>query len=666
MSVLTFHNVGQSFGAIDVLVGLSGSVPQGARIGLVGPNGIGKTTLLRILAGIHPPTEGGVHVAKGARIGYLQQEAVRAFADRDNAVYEEMLTVFEDLRAQEARLRQLEADMAAGAASDDLLERYGRLQEAFELAGGYEYEVRIQQVLTGLGFAPEDHHMPLAHCSGGQKTRALLARLLLEHPDLLILDEPTNHLDVAAVEWLEDTLCAWEGALLVVSHDRYFLDKVTNVIWEMSRSGLEVYRGNYSAYLYQREERWARRDVEFEATRERFLKDLDFIKRNIARASTTGMARGRLRRLTDMVKAVELAGPQVLQKSWSEVTRSVHVSKTKWSVMETERRIRALQNPHPRHHRLKMRLQNARRGGNIVLRTKNLRIGYPGNELFEAEDIELLRLDVAALIGDNGTGKTTFLRTIMGELEPTSGEIRLGASLDLGRYAQAQDALDSERSVLDEFMSRSGMLVGPARADLAWYLFRGDDVYKPLRALSGGERSRLALAFLSLEKPNFLLLDEPTNHLDIPSQEALEEALSSFEGTILIVSHDRYLVDKLATQVWELRDGYLHVHKGGYQSYLAAREEAQEQSRIDRSRASADVERHPKQPDGALPDHDGIEHAEAQIEETERALEQLSAELDIATAEQQWEYVRRLKRAYEDTQSRLEILLQQWEAMAVP
>jgi ATP-binding cassette subfamily F protein 3 len=665
MSVLTFHNVGQSFGAVDVLVGLGGSVSRGARIGLVGPNGIGKTTLLRILSGVHLPTEGDVHVAKGTHIGYLQQEAVRAFADRENTVYDEMLTVFADLRAQEDGLRQLEIEMADGDVSEELLGRYGRLQEAFELAGGYEYQVRIQQVLTGLGFTPDDHHMPLAHCSGGQKTRALLARLLLEHPDLLILDEPTNHLDVSAVEWLEDTLRAWDGALLMVSHDRYFLDKVTNVIWEMSRNGLEVYRGNYSAYLHQREECWARRDAEFEATRERFLKELDYVKRNIARDSTTNMAQGRLRRLIRMVKAVELGGAQILQKNWLRVTEEVAISKTKWGVTEVERHIKALQNPHPRHHRLKMHLQSAQRGGNIVLRTKDLRIGYPGVDLFGAEDIELRRRKVAALIGDNGTGKTTFLRTITGELEPLAGEIRLGASLDIGYFAQAQDALDSGKSVLDEFMSRSGMLDGPARSYLARYLFRGDDVYKPLDALSGGERSRLALAFLSLEKANFVLLDEPTNHLDIPAQEALEEALQHFEGTVLMVSHDRYLVDKLATQIWELRDGHLRVHKGGYQSYLAAREAALERAREAGAQAAVKVEQFVTHPAEMSAGGIDLGQAETQIEETELALQQLGEELASATAAQQWARVRTLKQEYEDAQSRLETLLQWWEALAV-
>ncbi|HEX6383388.1 MAG TPA: ATP-binding cassette domain-containing protein, partial [Anaerolineae bacterium] len=253
MSILTFYNLGQSFGAVDIFGGLSGSIAHGGKVGLVGPNGIGKTTLLRVLAGLARPGSGGVHLASGTRVGYLRQEAMRAFANQDNTVYEEMLTVFADLRQQAEQLRQMEVAMSNGEFSAPLLDRYGAVQEAFELAGGYDYKVRIQQVLDGLGFGREQWHMPLAHCSGGQKTRALLARLLLEEPDLLILDEPTNHLDVEAIEWLENRLRAWEGAMLVVSHDRYFLDKVVNTIWEMSRNGIEAYRGNYSAYLLQRE-----------------------------------------------------------------------------------------------------------------------------------------------------------------------------------------------------------------------------------------------------------------------------------------------------------------------------------------------------------------------------------------------------------------------------
>jgi ATP-binding cassette subfamily F protein 3 len=369
---------------------------------------------------------------------------------------------------------------------------------------------------------------------------------------------------------------------------------------------------------------------------------------------------------------VEQAGPQILHRDWSQVTASVRVSETKWSVLETERHIRALQSPHPRHGRLKMRLSSARRGGNVILRTEGLQVGYPGVALFETADIELRRRQVVALIGDNGTGKTTFLRTVMGKLDPLAGEVRLGASLDVGYFAQAQDALDSDESVLDEFMAHSGMLVAQAREYLARFLFRGDDVFKPVRALSGGERSRLALALLSQVKANLLLLDEPTNHLDIPAQEALQEALQAFEGTILMVTHDRYLVDKLATQIWDLRAGHLDVHKGGYQSYLAAREAALERARETNSWGAVNAARR-RHPLADKPTANATAHAaskataqaETAIEETERALQRLGEELASATVAQEWDRVHSLKREYEHTQTALDALLVQWEALAV-
>ncbi len=305
MSMLTLTNLGQTYGDFDVFTGINATIPNDAKIGLVGPNGIGKTTMLRVLAGIDAPHSGNVNISTGTRIGYLRQEALDAFAQRESTVYAEMLTVFGDIKSQEAALHAMETRMAAGDATGELLDDYSEAQQAFELAGGYEYETRINQVLYGLGFVKQDWETPLTQLSGGQKTRALLARLLLESPDLLILDEPTNHLDVQAIEWLEGTLKTWPGALLIVSHDRYFLDKVVDRIWEMSRGGIELYRGNYSAYLLQRQERWDRREVEFNAVKEKFNKELDYIKRNIARDATVNMARGRLKRLIREVRVVQ-------------------------------------------------------------------------------------------------------------------------------------------------------------------------------------------------------------------------------------------------------------------------------------------------------------------------------------------------------------------------
>jgi ATP-binding cassette subfamily F protein 3 len=568
--------LGQSFGAADIFSGLAGSVAHQAKIGLVGPNGIGKTTLLRLLAGLDQPTAGQVYLAKGIRIGYLQQEAAQAFTNLEHTLYQEMLTVFSKLQAQEAELRRLEIMMSRGDVSDGLLERYGALQEAFEQAGGYDYELRIEQVLQGLGFGPELWNMPLAHCSGGQKTRALLARLLLDQPDLLIADEPTNHLDVAALDWLESTLRAWPGALLIVSHDRYFLDRVVDTIWELNGQGLESYRGNYTAYLQQREERWQRREIEFSAAKAQFLKDLEFVKRNIARASTTDRAKGLLKRLIRSVKTVETMGVQALQESWLQLTsEGPGVSSEQWSVTETEQHIRALQPPTLRHLQPIMRLQTTRRSDRIVLRLKKLQIGYPGAPLFRADNIELQRGERVALIGPNGTGKSTLLRTLLDEVEPLAGEIQFGTQVQMAYFAQAHDQLDPEKMVLDEIFARRQMSPGEARNFLAQYLFRGDDVFKQVSALSGGERGRLALAILALQGANLLLLDEPTNHLDIPTQEVLEAALQRFEGAILLVSHDRYLIDRLATQVWEVRQDRLHLHRGDYRSFIAARQAAQ-------------------------------------------------------------------------------------------
>jgi len=565
MSLLSFSYLGQTFGAVDIFAGLTAALPNDGKVGLVGPNGIGKTTLLRILARLDQPKYGSVHLAKNTRVGYLRQEAVAAFADRDNTVFEEMLSVFAYLEKMAVQLRQMENAMSEGDYSDELLDRYGAIQEAYEQAGGYDYDVRIKQVLTGLGLGPEQWAMPLAHCSGGQKTRALLARLLLEEPDLLILDEPTNHLDVAAIEWLEGMLRQWTGALLIVSHDRYFLDKVVNTIWEMGRNGLESYRGNYSAYVRQRQERWERLEVEFTAVQAHFFKRLDFIKRNIARASSSDRAVGELRRLSREVKAVEFMGTQALNMDW--ITTGIAAGK--WGVAEVERRIRALENPNPRTHRPKMQMRAGHPGSQIVLRTKKLLVGYPDNPLFEAEDIHLYRGEMVALIGPNGAGKSTFLKLLLGEIEALDGRFQLGSSLQISHFSQAHETLNLENNVLDELLTVKNIGIGAARDHLARYLFSGDEAFKPVAALSGGERGRLSLAKLALHEANFLLLDEPTNHLDIPAQEVLQEALQAYEGTVLLVTHDRYLVDRLATQIWLVANGRLTIHKGDYQSYLA-------------------------------------------------------------------------------------------------
>jgi len=554
MSILTANNLTQTFGNHTIFRGISAKVEHGSKIGLVGPNGVGKTSLLRILAGLDRPTEGGAYRGSRIRLGYHHQEAVDTFASRNNTVYTEMLTVFATLRDLETQMAVLEARMAAGEISDELFAEYSDLQTAYERQGGYTYETRIEQVLQGLDFNVEDRQLPLTHLSGGQKTRALLARLLLEEPDLLMLDEPTNHLDVQAVEWLEKMLQSWQGALLVVSHDRYFLDSVVNTIWEMSATEIEPYRGNYSAYTRQRAERWARRQKEFDATHERLDKEMNFIYKHMA-GRGRNMAMGKLRRISDEL---------------GTEGRAVKVDRAK-------AKFKALRRPSGDWAQMNMELAAAQKSGQLVLHTRDLVVGYT-EPLFMADDIKLQRGTCAALIGPNGAGKTTLLRTLRGEMAPLAGTIQLGHNVRIGYFAQAHDTLNPEHTVLEALLSQPRSAdqplldEGSARGYLASYLFRSEDVFKRVRSLSGGERGRLALAMLARQGANFLLLDEPTNHLDLPAQEVLQEVLDQYEGTILLISHDRYLVSQLATEIWDLRDGYLNVFDGGYQDFVAQNE----------------------------------------------------------------------------------------------
>ncbi|MEM7032632.1 MAG: ABC-F family ATP-binding cassette domain-containing protein [Chloroflexota bacterium] len=677
MAILTFYNLRQSFAEVDIFSGLAASLPQKARVGLVGPNGIGKTTLLRILAGQTQPKDGTVQVAKGTRLGYLRQDAEDAFIDADHTVYEEMLTVFTALRRQETRLREMEAAMTEGQAGDDLLSEYGKAQEAFELAGGYEYEVNIQQVLQGLGFSADQRTLPLAHCSGGQKTRALLARLLLEKPDLLILDEPSNHLDIDALEWLESALRSWEGSILVVSHDRYFLDKVVDTIWEMSRNGLEIYRGNYTAYLQQREERWTRREEEFQRVRDDFLRTLDFIKRNIARDSTKDQAVGRLKRLIRHVRAVEAGGIDALNQSWSKfMADGPGISSSRWGVADVEAHIKALQSPTLRQQQITMRFETSGHISNDVLYGEDLEIGYPETSLFKIAELMLYSKERVALIGPNGAGKSTFLKALRGDIEPLAGYLKPGANLRMSYFAQVQNQFDLTNSVLDEFLvhqhqipGQTKMLPYQGRDYLARFLFQGEDVFKLVEALSGGERSRLALSILALPITNFLVLDEPTNHLDIPAQEVLQDALLHFEGTVLLVTHDRYLVDQLATQIWEVRNETLLIHHGNYQSHLAAKEalianekQTKAKVRAENRPSSESTRRSNREAQRAAK---ALNKAEEQIAVLEAKLETLNQAMEKASHAQEWEDLRTLEQERTDAETSLEALMEEWETLSL-
>ena len=666
MSILTAESLGLSFGSFDLFQGISITVANDSKIGLIGPNGIGKTSLLLILAGINPPTAGKIHLARGKRMGYLRQEAIETFADSSQTVYAEMLAVFADVHDQQARLSELEARMTAGEMSDALLEEYGQLQEAFSQAGGYDYEVRIQQTLQGLGLGKDAWHMPLNHLSGGQKTRALLARLLLEKPDLLMLDEPTNHLDIEAVEWLEHILNDWDGAVVIVSHDRFFLDNTVNTIWEMTRSGMEDYSGNYSSYLLQRQERWEYNQRVFEEEKARLLNDVDFIQRNWVRASTHARAMGLLRRLTRELAIVENHGIMALRsgKKWSEYDAdTIRGTDRPLDVIDAIRKVNAITLA-GRPLRIRPRIDPGATSGTIILRANHVTIGYPGNTLFTTQEVELRRGECTALIGPNGSGKTTFLKTLLGQMQPLKGEVQLGASLKIGYFAQAHDDLKADHSVMDELLRHREMLPGEARSYLAPYLFREDDVFKPVSALSGGERARLALAILTLDGSNFLVLDEPTNHLDIPAQEALQDVLEDYPGTILLVSHDRYLIDRLGTQIWELNDGKLNIFRGTYHEFVLRKAAAI-------SVKSARTTLLPSKPLLRVDSKDArrraeaIAHVEGRIREKENDVQRLYSELQKASEKQDFNRAHRLSEQLVEVQASLDSLMADWERLAV-
>ena len=671
MSIVNTYNLGKSFDPIDIFAGLSLSIPHGARIALVGPNGIGKTTLLRIIAGREPPSQGEVQYARGLTKGYLPQESI---LQSHRTLWEECLIPFASLREQEKDLARLAVDMSVpdSTKAKAALERYGAVQLSFEQAGGYHYENKIKQVLSGLGFTEEEYGMPLSHLSGGQRTRALLARLLLETPTLLILDEPTNHLDINAIEWLENYLKDWDGAALIVSHDRYFLDKVCNNIWEMSGGGVETYRGNYSHYVQQRQERWDLRSKVFESEKERLTKELDYIKRNIS-GQNVSQARGRLKRLSRQLQAIQQIGlDAMVGKSWSEISEDIVTTKSPMSVDQAHAAIKAMRNPVRPTHTLNLHFRSKNRSGNIILRTHNLSIGYPDNHLFTAPDIELHRLECAALIGPNGAGKTTFLRSIMGFHKPINGEIELGASLDIGYFAQAHEDLDPEKSLIEEIEGIAPhMLVADIRKYLARYLFTGEDVFKPVRVLSGGERGRLALAKLALSNANFLILDEPTNHLDIPAQEVLQNVLADFDGTIILVSHDRYIIDALGTQIWEINkeEETLEIFQGTYSEFrnyhdaIKAASITHDKDRGSERITSRKEERAAKNRALAKERHriSRIKEVESRISVLEKRLSFISEKLAAPPKEQ--DIVQQLGDDYLEIQNELEALITEWGSL---
>ncbi len=631
MPLLTATNLSKAFGANDIFAGLTFSIPERARIAIVGPNGIGKTTLLRILAGLDEPSSGTVHRARGLHLGYLPQEATQISG---GTLWEYCLGGFTPLLKQAEQLRALALAMQAPDVDPKVVAQYGAVLSSFEQAGGYTYPTRIKQTLAGLGFEASDYARPLVQLSGGQRTRAMLARLLLENPDLLLLDEPTNHLDISAVEWLEATLQDWNGAVLIVSHDRYFLDQTAKQIWEMTPA-LEIYRGNYTAYLGQRQERYARRLAEYEAQTEFIRKQEEYIRQNLG-TQNNAQAVGRQRRLQRLLAESPLSAPTA--------------------------------NLRPMH----LRLEIAGRSGELVLRTYGLQVGYAdeGKPLFSAPDLVLKRGECVAIIGPNGAGKTTFLRTILGQIPPYAGRLELGASLKVGYFAQAHEDLSPANTLIEEINSVApAMLPAEVRNYLAKYGFSGDEVFERVETLSGGERGRLALAKLALSDANLLLLDEPTNHLDLNTQEVLQQVLAEYPGTILLVSHDRYLIDALSTQIWEVapEEEALRVFAGSYSEYRQAKLTAAPSTATQpKTRQSTAAKSQPKSKKLSRNRRQQLEKKIAAIEDEIHMLEDEIAlqEAKLANPPADGRKAADLAAQYNHLHAKLEPLLSEWEQLA--
>ena len=630
MALLVASHLAKYFGADDIFTNLSLALHAGERVALVGLNGCGKSTLLDIIAGVTETDGGTVTIARDIRLGYLPQQP--DFRE-DGTLWEAMEAVLAGLQARQAQLRRLEALMASpdDAERERAIGRYGRELEAFERDGGFTYEARIGQVLGGLGFAVDEFHEPVAHLSGGQKTRALLARLLLEEPDVLLLDEPINHLDLEGIEWLEDQLKVWKGGLIVVAHDRAFLDTVATRVLEMSHGALESYTGNYSAYAMQRGQRVAHQMAEYKAQKRHIEETEEYIRRYMA-GQRSSQAKGRLKRLE-----------------------------------RVERLNRPIEDS-----RINLNLQTTLRSGDLVLGLYDLAAGYePQKPLVTVDEVEVRRGQCVALVGPNGSGKTTLLRTILRRLRPLAGRVRIGAAVRIGYFAQVQDHLVPGKSVLDTLLDAGMGSIAETRSFLARYGFRGDDVFKDVGVLSGGERSRVAIAILSLSKANFLLLDEPTNHLDIRSQEVLQDVLQAFTGTILMVSHDRYLIHEVATQVWAIADNQLHVFDEGYEAYEAwhrLRRDApsKAQQKADATRERRETARRVQRDRKRAFDkqRERLEELEATIHAFEVDLKELTAALGAAGRKQDISRVSKLGTEYRKIESKLDQLLEEWAEVA--
>lgn len=534
MIILQANKIERSFAGEVLFDNISLQVDERDRIALVGKNGAGKSTLLKILVGEEEPTSGEINKKRDLSLSYLAQDSR---FESSNTIYDEMLHVFDDLHKTEKTLRQMELAMGekTGADLEKLMQDYDRLSEEFRQAGGFTYEADIRAILNGFKFDESMWQMKIEELSGGQNTRLALAKMLLEKPNLLVLDEPTNHLDIETIAWLENYLVNYSGALLIVSHDRYFLDKVATITLDLTKHSLDRYVGNYSSFVEQKEQKLLTEAKNYEKQQKEIAALEDFVNRNLVRASTTKRAQSRRKQLEKMER---LDKPEA-------GTKSAH-----------------------------MTFHSDKTSGNVVLTVEEAAVGYDDQVLSEPINLDIRKMNAVAIVGPNGIGKSTLIKSIVGQIPFIKGEARFGANVEVGYYDQTQSKLTPHNSVLDELWNDFKLTPEvEIRNRLGAFLFSGDDVKKTVGMLSGGERARLLLAKLSMENNNFLILDEPTNHLDIDSKEVLENALIDFDGTLLFVSHDRYFINRVATQVLELSEEGSTLYLGDYDYYLEKKAE---------------------------------------------------------------------------------------------
>ncbi|MCD6364740.1 MAG: ABC-F family ATP-binding cassette domain-containing protein [Planctomycetes bacterium] len=628
MSLIVAENITHAFAATVILKNVSLRVNQSDRIGLVGANGQGKTTLLRIIAGQLEPDSGAVHCRRGLRIGLLPQDPPALEGD---TVYGIMKDVFAGLDLLEEQMHDLAAQLAQHPDDAELLRRYAAVQAAFDTKGGYQSEVRIEKVLTGLAFGREMWDRPLKQLSGGELTRAYLAALLLESPDVLMLDEPTNHLDLDCIEWLEGFLRSFGGALIVVSHDRYFLDRVTRSTWEISFASLQRYRGSYSQYLTKRAERYKRRMRLRRDQQEHIRKTEEFIRIHLA-GQRTKEAQGRRTLL--------------------------------------ERFLRDEAIPKPIEHKtIHLLLKAGKRTGDIALRARNLKVGYEAGEpLVKADELEVKRGERIAVVGANGIGKTTLLRTLMGDLAPLAGSVRLGANVEIGYLSQTHAELDTRASSVSAVLAASrGWKSQKVRTLLGSLLISDTDALKPIGELSGGQRSRVVLARLVVAGAGLLMLDEPSNHLDGPSTDILREALRDYDGAVVFVSHDRYLIQSVATHIWAVDAGEIRCILGGWDEYLKWRDKCrshfEEASKANQSAPTAKADYKQARKKANLMQRLERRHVEIEgrIDTVENELAELNDAISAAGEAGDVHLVNKISKEYPQKKALLEQLWLEWE-----